>query len=105
MGKAGNNQVEIRGPQLGEAIKCMKTIDAALHTALSQGEALKSDIDGQPDWTGKNKLAFSAFMDILLQYQRQVTKIASQHAASLQSLQKDIAAFSGTDEVSKIKGL
>ncbi|TGA99996.1 hypothetical protein E4665_03340 [Sporolactobacillus shoreae] len=105
MGHSSKSHVEIRGAELNQAIQCMHQIDDALKTALSKGGALKSDIEVQGDWSGKNKKALVAYMDLLLQYQRRITQTVSKHAASLSSLEKHITAFSGTEEVAKIKGL
>lgn len=105
MGRAGKSHIEIKGGELVDAIQCMQQIEEALKSALAKGEALNDDILGNSDWSGKNKKAFLAFMDIVLQYQRQMTKITTKHADSLKSLQTHISTFSQTDEVSKIKGV
>jgi hypothetical protein len=101
----GKSHIEIKGAELGDAIQCVQKIDEALKDALVKGESLNDDLLGNAAWSGKNKKAFLAFMDIVLQYQRKMTTMTSNHADALQSLQKHISTFSQTDEVSKIKGL
>ncbi|MCO7127669.1 WXG100 family type VII secretion target [Sporolactobacillus shoreicorticis] len=101
----GKSHIEINGNELGEAIQCVQKIDEALKNALAKGKSLNDDLLGNAAWSGKNKKAFLAYMDIVLQYQRKMTTMTSKHTDTLKSLQKQIATFSQTDEVSKIKGL
>lgn len=101
----GKDHIEIQGAALSDAVQCVQQIDETLKTALVKGEALNDAMLGNVAWSGKNKKALLAFMDILLQYQRQMTTIAAKHTDSLNALQKHISSFSQTDEVSKIKGL
>lgn len=101
----GKSHIEIKGVELGDAIQCVQKIDEALKDALAKGGSLNDDVLGNAAWSGKNKKAFLAFMDIVLQYQRKMTTITSKHADALKSLQKHISTFAQTDEVSKIKGL
>ncbi|EUJ32218.1 WXG100 family type VII secretion target [Listeria cornellensis] len=98
------DKVTIYGDKVGEAKALANQIDTSLSTTYTQAKNLKSYVNGV-SWKGKSKKAFVAYLDIIVQYHKDVKEAMEKQTKALENLEKYITAFDSEAKVREVKNL
>ncbi|MBC2175198.1 WXG100 family type VII secretion target [Listeria booriae] len=98
------DKVTIYGDKVGEARTIAKEIDIALKNSYDDATSLKSYVNGVT-WKGKSKKAFVAYLDIIVQYHKDVKSAMKEQTKALENLEKYIEAYDSESKVREVKNL
>ncbi|WP_430536007.1 WXG100 family type VII secretion target [Listeria rocourtiae] len=98
------DKVTIQGDNVGEAKKIANDIDKALETSYEEAKNLK-DYVNDVTWKGKSKKAFVAYLDIIVQYHKDVKSAMKEQTKALENLEKYIEAYDSESKVREVKNL
>ncbi|MBC1458186.1 WXG100 family type VII secretion target [Listeria newyorkensis] len=98
------DKVTIHGDNVGEAKKIANDIDKALKTSYDEATKLKEYVNGV-SWKGKSKKVFVAYLDIIVQYHKDVKSAMKEQTKALENLEKYIEAYDSESKVREVKNL
>lgn len=98
------DKVTIHGDKVGEARTIAKEIDTALEDSYTEATDLKTYVDGVT-WKGKSKKAFVAYLDIVVQYHKDVKSAMKEQTKALENLENYIEAYDSESKVREVKNL
>ncbi|KGL46534.1 hypothetical protein BMT55_14735 [Listeria newyorkensis] len=98
------DKVTIHGDNVGEAKKIANDIDKALKTSYDDATKLK-DYVNSVTWKGKSKKAFVAYLDIIVQYHKDVKSAMKEQTKALENLENYIEAYDSESKVREVKNL
>ncbi|MBC6310990.1 WXG100 family type VII secretion target [Listeria sp. FSL L7-1582] len=98
------DKVEIYGDEAKEARKLAKEIDTALKNSYTDATSLQSFVHGVT-WKGKSKDAFVAYLDIIVQYHKDVKSAMKEQTKALENLETYIEAYDSESKVREVKNL
>ena len=99
-----SQDVEIDGSKLNEAIVQTKAIKKSLDNAIASAEGFASKVSGA-EWSGSTKDEFQAFLDLIIQYHKDVCEAADKNVESLENLKKDMDQMMNEAIVNEVEGI
>ncbi|MBA3925727.1 WXG100 family type VII secretion target [Listeria rustica] len=98
------DKVTIYGDKVGEAKAIAKEIDTALKNSYTDATSLQSFVNGVT-WKGKSKKAFVAYLDIIVQYHKDVKSAMEEQTKALENLETYIEAYDSESKLREVKNL
>ena len=96
--------LKIKYKDLETAIQLSKEINQELTNSYQTVTRLKSYLQSAK-WSGKTKVAFESYLDIIHKYHKDLRSIMQEHEKAVSGLKKSIDNYNNSSEVSSIKGL
>lgn len=98
------SKVEIVNAKLTQAIEASIKIENALNRSFIRSNKLIAYTNSSK-WKGKSKDAFSAYLDLVNQYHKDLVHVLKEHTNALKKLDANINSFDENPEVRKVKNL
>ena len=96
--------LKIKYKDLETAIQLSKEINQELTSSYQTVTQLKTYLQSAK-WSGKTKVAFESYLDIVNKYHKDLRSIMEEHEKAVTSLKKSIDNYNSSSEVASIKGL
>ncbi|MHC5215118.1 WXG100 family type VII secretion target [Enterococcus sp. LJL128] len=98
------SKIEIQGNELEEVIEAAETMKKGIGDTLTKAKSLKAKVEAT-EWTGKNKKAFVAYLDLIYQYHEDLNKAMKAQKTAVKNLKSNISSFDNLSEPSKVRSL
>ncbi|MBF0780476.1 MULTISPECIES: WXG100 family type VII secretion target [unclassified Granulicatella] len=96
--------IKIKAFELDRAITLSQDINKELAHSEQTVYSLKKYL-ASASWSGKTKESFTAYLELIYQYHKELIEIMKEHEKVIQNLRKTIDDYNDSSEVASIKGL